>query len=96
MDHRDRVRRTEARVAPILPWRWTSCLPTSVVSTPSAPPVVEEKLYRLVDWVAEDVGISRGKARRAIVDGKVSVDGEVETDPDRMLPGTCEVVLCST
>lgn len=58
------------------------------------PPKPAPRTYRLVDWVAEDVGLSRGKARRAIVDGRVKVDDVVETDADRVLPGSSKVELC--
>lgn len=61
---------------------------------PPKPPKPPEKLWKLVDWLAEDTGLSRGKARRAIVLGRVKVNDVVELDADRMLPGSSKVELC--
>lgn len=76
------------------PWQWF------IYHTPAPdpippPPKPKPKQYRLVDWVAEDTGLSRGKARREIANGHVKVDDVVEMDADRMLLGSAKVELCA-
>ena len=61
---------------------------------PPKPPKPPEKTWKLVDWLAEDTGLSRGKARREIANGHVKVNDVVELNADRMLPGSSKVELC--
>lgn len=49
--------------------------------------------FVLVDVVAEDLKLSKGKARKAITRGKVTVDGSVVTDPDVRVDGDAKIVF---
>jgi 16S rRNA U516 pseudouridylate synthase RsuA-like enzyme len=49
--------------------------------------------FALADVVAEDVPLSKGKARKAIVRGKVSVDGVVVRDPETRVHGDSKIVF---
>jgi hypothetical protein len=71
------------------PWKQPP-LPKPVVVLPV------EKQWKLVDWLAEDTGLSRGKIRKAVARGLVTVDGVIELDADRTLSGIAQVVMCST
>lgn len=53
----------------------------------ASPPPVEET-FVLVDVLAEDAKLSKGKARLAITRGQVSVNEGVVRDPDTRLKGT--------
>jgi hypothetical protein len=76
-------------------WPWQSFLFHR--PTPAPPPVVvaPPKKWRLVDYVADGANLSRGKARKFIVLGRVKVDCVVETNPDRIVLSTVEVELCT-
>lgn len=77
-------------------WPWQFLIyHTPAPKPPPPPPKPKPKQWRLVDWLAEDTGLSRGKARRAIMDGRVKVDDVVETNADIMVPGTAKVELCA-
>ncbi len=78
------------------PWQWVVRVEPQARPTPPPPrpPAPPPRLWKLVDWIAEDAGLSRGKARRAIALGRVRVDDVVELDADRMLPGSSKVELC--
>ena len=49
--------------------------------------------FALVEVVSEDLKLSKGKARKAIARGKVSVDGIVERDPEARVHGTSKIVF---
>jgi hypothetical protein len=48
--------------------------------------------FALVDVVSEDVKLSRGKARKAILRGRVTVNGAVARDPDMRVDGQARIV----
>jgi 16S rRNA U516 pseudouridylate synthase RsuA-like enzyme len=48
--------------------------------------------FALVDLVSEDVKMSKGKARKMIVRGKVTVNGVVVHDPDMRCDGLARIV----
>jgi RNA-binding protein YlmH len=48
--------------------------------------------FALVDVVSEDVKLSKGKARKAIARGKVTVNGIVVNDPDMRVDGMARIV----
>lgn len=48
--------------------------------------------FALVDVVSEDVKLSKGKARKAIMRGWVTVNGAVTRDPDMRVDGTARIV----
>lgn len=77
---------------------WTTCLPsvprarqTVAVSTPlkDVPQVFN---FALVDVVSEDVKLSKGKARKAIARGKVTVNDDVVYDPDMRVDGMARII----
>lgn len=80
------------------PWQW------SVYSTPAPPkpapppkpPKPVEKTWRLVDLLAEQLGLSRGKARDEVLHGRVLVDGKVEQNADRQVTAASGVEWVST
>jgi predicted rRNA methylase YqxC with S4 and FtsJ domains len=49
--------------------------------------------FALVDVVSEDMSLSRGKARKAVLRGKVSVDGVVVLDPDTRVNGDSKIMF---
>ena len=49
--------------------------------------------FALVDVVAEDLKLSRGKARKAILRGRVWVDGVVVQDPEARVHGASKVMF---
>jgi predicted rRNA methylase YqxC with S4 and FtsJ domains len=49
--------------------------------------------FALVDVVSEDMSLSRGKARKAVLRGKVSVDGVVVLDPDMRVNGDSKIMF---
>lgn len=49
--------------------------------------------FALVDLVSEDVKLSKGKARKAITRGKVTVNGTVTRDPDMRVDSTARIVF---
>lgn len=49
--------------------------------------------FALVDLIAEDLKLSKGKARKAIMRGKVLVNDVIESDPDRRVSGTDKVMF---
>lgn len=49
--------------------------------------------FALVDLVAEDVLLSRGKARKAIRSGQVEIDGHVVRDPDFRVDGDAKIIF---
>lgn len=51
--------------------------------------------FALIDLIAEGRGLSKGKARKAIAAGKVSVNGQVVRDPDARVDGDAQVVFFS-
>lgn len=75
---------------------WTSCLPP-VRRVRQAPAVPVQDMpqvftFALVDVVSEDVSLSKGKARKAIRKGKVTVNGAVVYDPDMRVDGMARIV----
>lgn len=48
--------------------------------------------FALVDVVSEDVKLSKGKARKAILRGRVTVNGAVARDPDMRVDGMARIV----
>lgn len=51
-------------------------------NVPSVVGMPQKFTFALVDLIAEDVKLSKGKARKAILAGKVTVNGTVVRDPD--------------
>lgn len=49
--------------------------------------------FALVDVVAEDVKLSKGKARKAIVRGHITVNEVVVHDPDMRVDGMSRIVF---
>lgn len=49
--------------------------------------------FALVDVVSEDVKLSKGKARKAIARGQVTVNGTVVYDPDTRVDGMARIVF---
>jgi len=49
--------------------------------------------FALLDVVSEDVKLSKGKARKAILRGKVTVDGAIVRDPDARVNGESKIVF---
>jgi len=75
---------------------WSSCLPpvrrprqTDSVPLQDMPQVFT---FALVDVVSEDVKLSKGKARKAIARGQVTVNGVVVHDPDMRVDGMARIV----
>lgn len=48
--------------------------------------------FALVDVVSEDVKLSKGKARKAILRGKVTVDGSIVRDPEARVHGESKIM----
>lgn len=82
----------------VWPWQWV------IYHTPTkrkqtllpAPPKEPEKVWRLVDLMAEQLGFSRGKARKEVQLGRVLVDDKVELNADRSLTSTNRIAWAST
>jgi 16S rRNA U516 pseudouridylate synthase RsuA-like enzyme len=49
--------------------------------------------FALIDVVSEDMKLSKGKAKKAIRRGKVSVDGAVTRDPETRVHGDSKIVF---
>jgi predicted rRNA methylase YqxC with S4 and FtsJ domains len=49
--------------------------------------------FALVDVVSEDMSLSRGKARKAILRGKVYVGGKVVLDPHMRVNGEMKIMF---
>lgn len=82
------------------PWSWPADLLDALVpSRPRLdapkpapkPPQPEPRRWKLVDALADGASLSKTKARWEITRGCVLVDGQVETDADRMLSSDAEV-----
>lgn len=92
----------EPRRAAVLPWdrrEALSCLPPArrVRQAPEVPVSVKDMpqvfTFALVEVVSEDVKLSKGKARKAIVRGQVTVNGTVVYDPDMRVDGMARIVF---
>lgn len=75
---------------------WSSCLPP-VRRIRQAPAVPVQDMpqvftFALVDVVSEDVKLSKGKARKAIVRGYVTVNEVVVRDPDARVDGMARII----
>lgn len=75
---------------------WTSCLPprrrvrqAPVVPVKDMPQVFT---FALVGVVSEDDKLSKGKARKAFLKGKVTVNETVVHDPDMRVDGMARIV----
>jgi RNA-binding protein YlmH len=75
---------------------WSSCLPPVRRARQAEPVPVQDMpkvfTFALVDVVSEDVKLSKGKARKAIARGKVTVNGVVVHDPDMRVDGMARIV----
>jgi predicted rRNA methylase YqxC with S4 and FtsJ domains len=49
--------------------------------------------FALIDAVSEDMKLSKGKAKKAILRGRVSVDGVVTLDPGTRVHGDSKIVF---
>lgn len=76
-------------------WPWQLIVYHTPTPRPSPPlpslPKPPEKTWKLVDAVADQLGLSRGKVRTEVQRGHVVVDSVVEMDADRMLTSQNEV-----
>lgn len=72
---------TTASRSGLVPWRWASCLPVRL------PTLFGGEARSLVDLVAAALEISKGKARKHVMAGRVLVSGVTEYDADRRIPG---------
>jgi molybdopterin converting factor small subunit len=77
-----------------LPWNAREVLPPDdparrkrARDNKPTPPSAEPETYTLVDVLAEDAKMSKGKARLAIQKGQVSVNDVIVRDPDTRLSG---------
>ncbi len=76
---------------------WSSCLPPTRRARQAAEVPVQDMpkvfTFALVDLVSEDVKLSKGKARKAIARGKVTVNGVVVYDPDMRVDVSMRIVF---
>jgi len=66
----------------LVPWRHDEALPPERPGRKKSLGMPMVFTFALVDLIVEDVKLSKGKARKVILGGKVKVNGEVTRDPD--------------
>lgn len=79
----------------MLPWNPREVLPAVRRAKPPVDVATMPVKFThvLVDLIAEDVKLSKGKARKAIRRGEVKVNGEVVYDPDLRVDSDARVVF---
>ena len=83
----------------LLPWQAHACLPPvrRIRQAPSVPSAIKDMprvlTFALVDVVSEDVKLSKGKARKAIARGQVTVNDTVVYDPDMRVDAISRIVF---
>lgn len=81
----------------LLPWKKHEVLPPEnpkrkdYVASTKPVEVPDGTTFNLLDIIVEDVDVSRTKARKDIMLGKVTVNGEVVRDPDARVDAGAEV-----